>query len=120
LEEATNQQAAERNLTPLSSVDEIVEEISVCSLSSNLLQHITCYKQFCKQLKAQCAITHSKSILLVCLGAHNGGTWYCGIQLSRRIHTHFSTLLVEGDKKRIEVHGGKKSLQPHINTFVYL
>jgi hypothetical protein len=27
---------------------------------------------------------------------------------------------VEGDKKRIEVHGGKKSLQPHINTFVYL
>ncbi|PNY07398.1 structural maintenance of chromosomes protein 6-like [Trifolium pratense] len=28
LEEATNQQAAERNLTPLSSVDEIVEEIS--------------------------------------------------------------------------------------------
>lgn len=41
------QQATESSSAPLSSVDEIVEEISVCSLSSILQQHITCYKQFC-------------------------------------------------------------------------
>jgi len=47
LEDEMRQQATESSSPPLSSVDEIVEEISVCSLPSILQQHITCYTQFC-------------------------------------------------------------------------
>jgi len=40
LEDEMRQQATESSSAPLSSVDEIVEEISVCFLSSILQQHI--------------------------------------------------------------------------------